>query len=152
MSLELLYGQDDIVERYVAQKIPGCSRGFGACRAVGVLKDGELVGGYVYHNWSPETGVIEISAASEGPHWMNLTILREIFGWPFTEKGGCQLIVMRVHLKNRLVRDILKRIGSAEYVIPHLRGPGRKDSECVLTLKDKTWRESRYFGGSNGEA
>lgn len=144
--LTLLYDHDDIVERYVADRIPGCGRGFGPCRAVGILKDGQFVGGYVYHNWSPENQVIEISGACENPRCLNLTILRELFTAPFRNMGA-QLVMMRVHKKNKATRALLKRLGCHEYIIPRLRGRGRNDSEAILTLTDDDWFSSRFMKG-----
>ena len=83
-----LYGHSALVADFVAKLIPGCERGFGACTAIGVIDDDlKLVAGWVYHNWHPEAGVIEISGASVNRRWLTRHVLRALFAYPFG-KGG----------------------------------------------------------------
>ena len=60
-----LYGHSKAVAAFVSKMIPGCEGGFGSCTAIGFLDNGgKLIAGIVFHNWHPETGVIEISGAA----------------------------------------------------------------------------------------
>lgn len=131
------------VAEFVAAVIPGCERGFGPCAEMGFLDDnGELIAGVVYHNWSPETGVIEISAGSVTRRWLTRDRLREIFAYPF-EQIGCRMIVVRTSEKNNRVRRIWRSLGGKEYTIPDLRGPD--EAEIIITLDRDTWRSSKFM-------
>ncbi len=145
-----LYGHSAVVAELVSKLIPGCDRGFGAYTAIGILDndDGMLVAGVVYHNWYPETGVIEISAASINKRWITRVVLRAIFAYPF-DQLGCQLVVFRVAPADKALRRILKAIGSMEYVIPRLRG--RDEAEVIVTLTDDTWKNSKFTRNPDGQ-
>ncbi len=143
--MNLLYGQDEAVASFVAQILPaeaGFGRGFGKCKAIGVIdKDGRLVGGVVFHNWHPEAGVMEVSAASIDPRWMAGTIHRRVFGYPF-DQVGCQLIVLKVRAGNKRMVGIAKRIGFEAHLIPRMYG--RESDGIIFTLTDDAWRQSRF--------
>ncbi|QFI66844.1 GNAT family N-acetyltransferase [Sinorhizobium alkalisoli] len=128
---------------FVASRIEGCERGFsdfttlGVVEKGGVLEQGRLIAGVVYHNYVPEAGVIELSAASSSKRWLTRAVLRAMFGYPFDEIG-CQLAVLRVSEKNRGMVDIARRFGFTGHRIPRLRGRG--EAEIIFTLTDDAWR------------
>lgn len=132
----IVYGQSERVARFVAAGIPGCERGFGECQAIGFERDGDLVAGIVYHNWNPESGVIEISAASTCRNWLSRDSLAEIFGYPF--RIGCRLVVARIAESNARARRIWRSLGGDEYIIPALRSP--TEAEVIYTLSADQWR------------
>lgn len=139
--IDALVGHDRVVADFVANLL-GHRRTFGNCTAIGVVDDGRLIGGVVYHEWSPEHGTIQMSAASTTPYWINRTILRTVFGYPF--KGAeCQLVIFRVAESNGRMRRIAKAVGCKEYLIPRLRG--RDEAEAVLTLTDDDWNSSKFM-------
>lgn len=124
----------------MAQLVPGCARGFGECQAIGFADDeGKLQAGVVYHNWSPENGTIEISAASVNRHWLTKERLSVIFDYPFAI--GCRLVVARTGESNHRVRRIWRSLGSDEYIIPALRSP--TEAEIILTLSAAQWLRYR---------
>lgn len=129
------------VEEFVAAHIPGCERGFENCTSIGFDAGGDLVAGVVYHNWSPESGVIELSSASKTRRWLTRERLKIIFEYPFNQLG-CRLIVARTSEHNSRVRRIFRQLGAREFPIPELRGPG--EAEIVITLSAQTWRDSRF--------
>lgn len=141
--MRLLYGEDRTVASFVAAIIPGCERGFENYKAVGVVKEGSLVGGFVYHNWNPDAGVIEISGASTDRRWLDRTSLEGLFGYPF-DQLCCQMVVMRVsagdHQKH--LHRILHAYGFRSILIPRLRG--RDEDEMIFTLTDDDWRANRF--------
>ena len=144
-----LYGHDKVVAEFVSRMIPGCDRDFGPCTAMGVLdNDGKLVAGLVYHNFYPENGVIEISAASISKLWMTRPVLRAIFDYPF-DQLGCQLVVFRVAPADMPLRRILKAFGATEHVIPRLRG--RDEAEVIVTLTDNAWKTNKLARNPNGQ-
>lgn len=129
------------VQDFVASQIPGCERGFGASTAIGFEENGRLVAGVVYHNWSPETQVIELSAGSSQRKWLTRERLRQIFDYPF-DQLKCRLIVARTSERNARVRRIYRQLGAQEHIIPLLRGPD--EAEVVITLTADAWRNSPF--------
>lgn len=137
-----LWGHSEIVAGFVASLVEGCERGFGPCQAMGVLdSDGNLVAGVVFYNWSPEHGVIEMSAASITRRWLTRAVLRAMYGYAF-DVLGCQAAVARTDPALGNVRRMWKAIGAEEYAIPRLRG--RETPEVLLVLAEETWKGSRY--------
>lgn len=127
-------------------------RGFGDCTTMAWLDDKTwpptLVGGLVFHNWQPETGVIEISGAGEpGVHWWTRGGIRAVFDYCF-KTCECQLVVTR-NDENAPHLRIWEKLGASFYTIPHLRGRDR--SETIATLRDVDFYASRY-GGPHGKA
>src|SRR3954470_13693510 len=99
--LRYVYGYDKLVADTVAQMVPHCrERGFGKCRAIGVLDEGgRLIAGMVYHNWCPEAGTIDISAAAITPRWLTRRTLAVLYGYPFL-RLRCQMITQCVPAEN----------------------------------------------------
>lgn len=126
-----LFGEDELVARFVAACIPGCERGFGPSTAIGWVEDGVLVAGTVYHGYQPEAGAIELSSAGKTPRWLTLPVIRTMFEYPFLGLG-CQLVVLRVSERNARMRSIAERFGFTGYRIPRLRG--RDEAEIIYTL------------------
>lgn len=127
------------VNDWVAAHIPDCSRGWPNGYAIGVVNDNnDLVGGSVFHEWSPENRVIEMSSAAITPRWINRTTLKTLFWYPF-DYLKCRLVVMRVHPENLGMRSIAKRLGCKEYVIDDLRADGVPDVLYTLSVAD--WRK-----------
>ncbi len=116
-------------------------RGFGPCQAIGVRDGLALVGGVVFHNWMPETGVIEMSAVGATPRWMSRTVIRTMFGYCY-DTMGCQLVVWRVAEDNHRTRRLAERLGFTGYPIPRLRGRDRAD--IIYTLPEEEWRQGRF--------
>src|SRR3569833_1392033 len=126
------------IGEFVARLVPDCETGFSNFVSMGVIRDDELVAGVLYHNWSPKTGAIEISAAASDPRWLTKTTLRALFSYPF-EQIGCQIVVARIAESNKRARRMWKAIGSKEYLIPRLRGPN--EAEAIMVLTDDAWRK-----------
>lgn len=129
------------IARFVASHIPGCDRGFNDFIALGIVDRETLIAGVVYHNWAPEFGVIELSAASTSPLWLTVPVLNAMFDYPFRQLG-CQACVLRVSERNTRMRRILDRFGFASVRIPRLRG--RDEDEIMFTLTDDAWRSNRF--------
>ena len=132
---------DDRVAEWVARNIEGCNLGFGNCRALGVAHKGELVAGLVFHNWEPENGLIEISAAATHRGWMTRKVVNTAMEYAF-DGLECQAIVARISAINLPARKIWQALGSDEYTIPRLRG--RETAGCIYLLTDDAWRRSRF--------
>lgn len=129
---------------FIGSRIEGGERGFGKCVTIGMVRDGELTGAAVFHNWSPEAGVIEVSGA--GHRWLSRHVLEELFGYIFNT-AGCQLAVFRVAEDNkqengRGIQRVLKAYGFEAYRIPRLAGRDR--AEVIFTLTDDAWRSNGF--------
>ena len=129
------------VAYWVAERIPGCERSFGPCVAMSVGTP--TVGAVVFHNYSPEFGVMEMSAAADSPRWLSRPVLRAMHSYIFND-AGCQLAVMRVSEQNERMLRIAAAYGYQAHRIPRLRG--RNEAEIVLTLTDDDWKVSRFHG------
>lgn len=129
------------IAAFVAANIPGCERGFEGYVTLGVVEGDRLVAGVVYHNWNPESAVIELSAASVSKRWLSRPVLEAMFKYPF-EDIACQMVVLRVSENNRSMYRIATAYGFTPYPIPRLRG--RDEAEIIFTLTDDAWRNSRF--------
>lgn len=147
--IELISGQNQAVAAWVAAHIPGCSRGFGNCTAIGVALDGELIGGTVFHQYQPEAGVIEMSSAGINPKWLHPRMLRMIFSYPF-DQLGVQMVAMRVSERNERMVRIAQRFGFVGVLIPRLRG--RDEAEWIFTLTDDAWHIHKFKRSNHGQA
>lgn len=137
-----VWGLDEHVVPFVA-RICDLPRGFGECRSLGVLNGrGDIVAGIVFHNWSPEAGVIEVSCGATDRRWATRHVLRTGFGYAF-DLIGCQMVVGRTHEKSAAVRRLWAAFGADEYIIPRMRG--RAASEAVTCLTQEAWAASKFM-------
>lgn len=125
---ERIWGEPGHFERY-------CSMGI-------TDREGRLIAGIVYHNWSPDTGVIEISGGSVTRHWMTKDNLSALLSMPFNDLG-CQAIVARHAEDKRHIRRIWVSLGAVEYVVPRLRGK-HEPPEVISVLTDDAWAASPF--------
>lgn len=136
---------DDVVLPLV-QAICGFARPIDNGRALGLVSGKKLIGGVVFHNWQPEHGVIEVTAASLSPKWFTRGIMNEVTRYAF-EKCGCHAMVARTEPKGPASR-IWRALGSDEVSIPHLRGRGKPETVFVLT--DTAWQKCKFRSNDNG--
>jgi RimJ/RimL family protein N-acetyltransferase len=139
--IELAFDFDEPVADFVARHIPNCERGFGECRAIGIVEDGALIGGVVYNNWSPEAGVIEMHAAATSRRWLTPRTLHTLLAYPF-ERVGVQMIVLQVSAKNAVMRSIAERVGFEPHLIPRLFG--RQEDGILYFLTEERWRDTQF--------
>lgn len=139
-----LYGHDAEVAALVASLIPRVGAdGFGPCSAIGAVNaGGRIVGGFVYHNYDPGSGVIEFSGASVDPRWLNRTTLRAFFGYPFNQLG-CQMVVTRNSATNTHLHRQLRQLSFMAYPVPRLFG--RDEDAVIWTLTREGWSDSRFM-------
>ena len=101
----------------------------------------QLVAGTLYHNWHPESGVIELTSASTDRRWLTKPVVRAMFHMAFGMIGA-QLVALRVSERNAGMVEIAQRFGFQGVLIPRLRG--RDEAEWLFTLTDDDWRASRW--------
>ena len=141
--LDYVFGHDEVVAAFVAQLIPECrERGFGKCRAIGVVDETGLLGGLVYRNWCPEVGTIEISgAALPGTNWLSRRTIQIMYDYPFYTVG-CQMVIKTTMADNEIVLRIMAAIGFTLHYIERLGGRDRDG--VVGTLTQEQWELSKY--------
>lgn len=133
---------DKRVADWTAARIPGFTRGFGPCQALGVTDGKQIVGGVVFHDWNPEAGTVELSAAASDRRWMTRAVMNTVFRYVFDELG-CQMAVARTESRNTPVRKLWAALGASEVIIPRLFGRGVDGA--VLTLPVERWKASKFF-------
>lgn len=138
---------NDALGNWCAQHI-GLPRGFRDHACMAVFDDREPVAVCVFHDWQPERGVVEMSAAAETPRWLTRTILLEMFTYVFKQLG-CQNVVMRVSEQNKRLARILTAYGFEHVTIPRLRG--RDENERVYWLTDDAWAANGFHEVKNGQ-
>jgi len=141
--LQYVYDRSEVIAPFVASMIPACrERGFGKCSTIGVVEGGMLIAGIVYHNWNPEAGVIEISAAAvPGHYWLTRETLRQMYEYPFIT-CGCQMVMNIVAADNEAHLFVLARFGYSLIRIPRLLGRDKDSVVCLLTIED--WRANKF--------
>lgn len=138
--MKVVWGHAEIVVPFV-MRLTGLTRDFGPCVTAAVVSENnELVAGVVFHNWNPEAGVIEASAAAVNPKWAQRGVLKELTDYVF-KRAGCQMLVARTDEGNQRVRRLWRAMGAVEYIIPRLRG--REASEAILCVSDDAWQKSK---------
>ncbi|MEM9969517.1 MAG: N-acetyltransferase [Pseudomonadota bacterium] len=137
----------DEAASWAAARIKGCERGWAGFQAAFVVNAaGKDVAAVVFHDWNPEAGVIEVSAAAQTPRWAARSVLTELFGYAFNG-CGCQAVAART--TSERVAKLWQGFGATKHEIPRLAGRDR--ALTLLVLTDDAWRASRLNGGLNGE-
>lgn len=115
---------------------------------MGVLNShNKVIAGLVFHDWNPECGTIEISAAAENPRWFTRGVINEAMNYAF-KGAGVQAIFGRTQEDNKRTRKIWRALGSTETVIPRLFG--RDQDGIVMVVTDDAWNASKYCEADHG--
>ena len=137
-----------LVGDYVTARLKGAGTGFQNFTSMGVVDARGLIGGFIYHNYDPDAGVIEISCASSTPLFLSRRVVMAMLAYPFDEIG-CQLVVLRTADDDSRLHSQLWRLGFTEHEIPRLRG--RNKGELVFTLGDDEWKRGKFMRKDHGE-
>lgn len=145
--MRLIYGHDQAVCDFVNARI---DENFSpdSCAGVAVANaEGNMVAGWIWHQWNRHCGLIEFSGAADTPKWMTRAILHELFAYGFSV---AQMLVTRNGADNTRLHRQLAAFGFRRYDIERLFG---RDSDGVVwTLTDDDWKASRfYIGANNGQ-
>lgn len=113
----VLYGADHVVASHVAARIPGmrdCSD-FGPFTALGVVRNGVLLGGVVYHGFReyPSGNIVEVSIAFDRGDFAFPGTLRVLFGYAFNQLGCVRMEAM-ISARNDSARRFIKALGFIE--------------------------------------
>jgi len=127
---------------FVSRELLGMPGRFDKFCSMGVFLDDELICGVLYHNYMPEFGTVEMSAAALSRRWMSKAVLRDMLNMPF-DALGCHAIIACHDEAATHLRRMWTSVGGVETVVANKRGAGRAEVVSVLTA-DK-WHESRYM-------
>lgn len=121
----VLYGADFAVAAWVQDRIPGCT-GFGPCSALGIVRDGALVGGVVFSGWHPGARDVEVSGAVAPGFRVGPAGMRRCLRYAFVQLG-CVRITARTAKRNREARAFLDRLGFRIEGVRRAAHDGRQD-------------------------
>lgn len=128
---------------FVEHGLWGGRRQFGPATAMGWATEAEgIVAGFVFSEWNPEQGTIEVSGYSTRRDWASPQIVRELFDYPFSQVG-CRMVCARHSARNARVRRIWRALGATEVILPRMRGDD--EDEAVALLHRDDWRKSRFM-------
>lgn len=131
----VLFGADDLVRAFVQARIPEArDNGFGPSTALGVVRDGKLLGGVVYSNFNGHD--IHASYAFDSPAWASKAVLRILFGYPFNQLGVVRMTAV-IGRKNKHARKMIERLGFKLEGVHPLAADGRQDAISYGLRRDK---------------
>lgn len=137
--MHLVFGHDEVLCAWVAQRIASMPRGFEkTARAVGVMDD-VLIAAVIYHDYYPENGTCQISVASDSPRWAQRGIIRALLSVPF-EQYGVQKLWSSMRQDNKRAIRFNHGIGfKQEAVLRHHYGHGQH--AVITSMLDKEYRK-----------
>lgn len=117
--------RNDRITEWVAERIPAAAGiGFGPSHSIGVVIEGRVASGVVFHDWQPRQGTIQLSIAAENPRWASRANIRAILSYPFDQIGAIKVWAVIPHTNERVVR-FAKALGfKQEGMLRHQFGVG----------------------------
>lgn len=81
-----MFFEHERVGEWVGEQL-GFESGFDSAKAIGIERDGNLIGGAVYNYWFPGVDIRMHIAGAHGEPWLSRSILNALFYYPFVELG-----------------------------------------------------------------
>lgn len=136
----LLYNHDIALARWAGERL-GISD-WGPCRAIGVLRRGDLAAVAVFHHFRfPD---IEISFVTCDKHWATPATVRGILRYPFIQIG-CKRLTAITEEMNQPTRVFLSRLGfRQEGTHPDVFLSGAAISYGLLRKDAEKWLGEEY--------
>jgi RimJ/RimL family protein N-acetyltransferase len=135
------------LSRYVANRIATTVEAFGPCGSLGVVRNDNVIAAVVFHNWVPDYGVIELSAAADDPRWLARKTIRQIMTICF-DQHKCQQIYARIEADNRRACQIFDFLKFSKMVLPNMRGRGQDEALYMMTADE--WGGHKLNEEKNG--
>lgn len=138
--MKFLYGDDENVKNWVVERIPHV-RDFEKYSAIGIMTDdGKPLAGFVYHEYFPEFGLMQISAAADSAKWATRSSIKHILSYPFVQLKVRKLWTA-TPLKNERALKLNRGIGfKQEAVLAHHFG----EDHCVICRMFRKQYETLY--------
>lgn len=108
MSKEIVYNRPEVVA-FVSEKIYGKDRFPDDSPSIGVIEDGEIVGGVVYSMYTGN-GIMMNVASNGTKRWMCREFLRAAFAYPFKQLG-CTRVSGLVRVDNLAAQKYDEHLG-----------------------------------------
>lgn len=106
-ALEIVAGQDERVGKWIVEHIPDINQTPGGYSAIGIARDGELVGGVLYTNYRRYRSGGDIEVWCAGHDWVSRKIVGVCLGYPFYQLG-CHRLTALVRLSNKASRRFVE--------------------------------------------
>lgn len=141
----ILIGADTMIAEMVAGRIPHMNgRSFGVCTALGVVRNGVLLGGVVYHAYVVHD--VQVSIAMERSGWALPGTLRALFDYPFNQLGVRRMTAI-VGRKNKKSRRLVEGLGFKLEGVHPKGADGIEDAMSYGLLKENCkWIKDRNNG------
>jgi RimJ/RimL family protein N-acetyltransferase len=104
----VLFDADDLVSHFVAARVQSGAPFPPDTRAMGLVKDGEVVGGAVFHSYRGHD--IEVAFALDDKRALTRRALYHFFAFPFMT-AGCVRATARTSAANQKARNLLRSLG-----------------------------------------
>jgi len=110
MPLEILAGQREYVGLWMLERLPEVTDLPGGYEAIGFMRDGRLVGGALFTDYSPCPGGGDIRIWAAGHNWISRRVIRTVFGYAF-DQLKCNRITAITRKNNKTTRTFLEGLG-----------------------------------------
>lgn len=122
----------DIIRDWVSSQVGIDKIGGDNFSSIGIMTDGQLVGGAIYHGYRRH--MVDISLATTDKRWCTRKVLRSLFGYPFN-----QLRVVRLGAtcskKNKDIRNLMDKLGFKLEGCARKAFDGKNDAMVYSMLK-----------------
>ena len=140
--LQYDYEHHEGVAGFVAA-LTGLHRGFGKCKAIGVLKDNRPIAGIVYHDYNPEAESIMITGgALPKCGWLTRETLWRMYEYPFVQLK-CQQVVQLTPADNE---QLLYQLARGGYDFEKFsRAFGRHRDGVICRFTSEAWEQCKFM-------
>lgn len=157
--IQIITQPNEAIGEFVSRMQNGAHLPWGQFTSIGLVRDGELIAGVIYNNWSAANVCMHV-AAMPGRMWLVPEYLYAIFDYPFNEHN-LRRVTGIVPKKNAAARRLDEHVGfklegSLRHALPHddLLVYGMLRRECRFITDDYLAkvrsRLIRSTGGPNG--
>jgi RimJ/RimL family protein N-acetyltransferase len=125
------------IARWVAERTGGMYFA-GSGQGVGWLRNGELVAGVLFDNFTGQS--VQMHVAADGKHWLSREFLRFCFRYPF-EQMKVNKVIGLVDSTNEAALRFDQHLGFTQEAV--IKDAGRKGDTIILTM---TRDQCRFLG------
>jgi len=111
-------------------------------KGIGVSNSNGMLAGFVYSDWQPEFGTIEMSLAAVSPRWASRRIISFLLAYPFNDLD-CQRISVVTSENNQKALRLAQGVGFVKEALIE-RHYGMNENAIVLRLFKEDWQLGKY--------
>lgn len=145
----IVYGQNELIARWVAEHIEGCDGFPPDSQAVGVMHEGQCLAGVVWSEYRGHQIMASIYASS--PRWLARPreTLRELFNYPFKQLG-CERVAVVAARSNERALKMNRRLGFKAEGLMRRGWDGVEDAVLMGMLRGECrWIEEAVRNGQS---